>query len=235
MSARELANADEETKAELRRVEATEGVQKHFQKFNWSAEPGMHVRLDPNKAALMHMIREEIYKGLPDWSDPIPTPDDWIEGNPHKNNKASASGDLWKVLRAWGSKKMHYFTRLKHDLAGNEDKYLFLKCFPDTNPASGGLQGCQPLNEENRRNLFAAYRMRGPMDLVKHILTLHEGEVRQVGEEQWTPFPASGELLHPNFWSYQFMTQDGAPLKRHASYMNARTIGNTFLADRISF
>ena len=54
--------------------------------------------------------------------------------------------------------------------------------------------------------------MTGPLDWIKHVYTLHDGEVRQVGEERWAPFPASGGMLAKAcFWQYQFMKKDGAP------------------------
>ena len=56
-------------------------------------------------------------------------------------------------------------------------------------PASGGRR---PLSHENRQNQVEAYQMKGPMGTTKHIYTLHDAEVRQVGEERWAPFPASG-------------------------------------------
>ena len=67
-----------------------------------------------------------------------------------------------------------------------------LKCVPDTNPALGGLQ---VLSHVNRENLAKQYKMKDNMDLVKHIVNLHDGEVRQVGEERWEEFPASGRML----------------------------------------
>ena len=52
---------------------------------------------------------------------------------------------------------------------------------------------------------MVTFKMKSPMDMIKHILTLHDGEVRRVGEEQWVPFPASGgEIAKACFWQYQF-------------------------------
>ena len=43
------------------------------------------------------------------------------------------------------------------------------------------------------------------MDFIKHIYTLHDGEVRRVGEDRWDPFTASGgKIAKACFWQYQF-------------------------------
>ena len=85
-----------------------------------------------------------------------------------------------------------------------------LKCVPDTNPALGGLQ---VLSHVNRENLAKQYKMKDNMDLVKHIVNLHDGEVRQVGEESWVEFPACGgdDIFKACFWHYQAVMEDGAP------------------------
>ena len=42
------------------------------------------------------------------------------------------------------------------------------------------------------------------MNYIKHILTLHDGEVRLVGEDRWDPYPASGgDIAKACFWPYQ--------------------------------
>ena len=47
--------------------------------------------------------------------------------------------------------------------------------------------------------------------MLKHILTLHDGEVRLVGHEWWSPFPEMCNVYQACFWQYQLVSQDCAP------------------------
>ena len=67
----------------------------------------------------------------------------------------------------------------------------------------------------NKRNLFQKYNIISDWALVKHIVNMHDGELRQVGEEAWEIFPAPGgnltHILKPVFWHHQTIQEDGAP------------------------
>ena len=84
---------------------------------------------------------------------------------------------------------MHYFTKLRPILDHGPPVQKLLRCFPDLSPASGGQQ---PLSQANQARLVETFKMKSEMDYIKHILTLHDGEVRLVGEDRWDPYPASG-------------------------------------------
>ena len=49
--------------------------------------------------------------------------------------------------------------------------------------------------------------LRNNKDFVKHLLNLHDGESRIVIDKGFTdPLPPSTDILHPNFWNYQFVS-----------------------------
>ena len=67
------------------------------------------------------------------------------------------------------------------------------------------------MSAENLNRLARQLDVHTPYDLIKHICTLHDGEVRVVGEERWLPFPAYGEIHKACYWHFQTMSKDGAP------------------------
>ena len=67
------------------------------------------------------------------------------------------------------------------------------------------------MSAENMNRLARQLGVHTPYDLIKHICTLHDGEVRVVGEEHWLPFPAYGEIHKACYWHFQTMSKDGAP------------------------
>ena len=207
MTPTEVADADEDAKSQLRAVRARDAPQLHWDQFQWHAAPGADVQVDPNLAASAR-TRAAIYEQLPALADPVPDPPDWVSGIPHYSSNASASGEPWPVLRSMHSRKMHYLVKLTKAITEdyNVNQIPLLRCFPDTNPDRGFAR---PLSVFNLNNLRTAYNLKTPMDLVKHIFTLHDGEVRTCGEERWAAFPASGgPPVQACFWSYQFMKKD---------------------------
>ena len=198
MTQGDVVRLDEAQKKELREVRATEGRQQHFSRFKWDAAPGAMPAGERDSEA---KNKANVYEQLPALADPIPEPDDWIRGIPHHSSNPSASGENWSVLRSMHSRKMHYFAKLRTVLEPRPPVQKLLRCFPDLSPASGGQQ---PLSEENKDRLIAAFGMKSEMDYIKHILTLHDGEVRLVGEDRWDPYPASGgDIAKACFWPYQ--------------------------------
>ena len=147
--------------------------------------------------------RATVYAGLPAFADPIPSAEEFISGITHKNSNPVNRGQMWDVLRAMHSRKMHYFPRLKDDMS--DQALRFNLAFPDLSPDSGGTQ---PLGEDGWQRLYEAFKLSRPADYVKHILTLHDGEVRMVGSGDWELLPASGGTFRRAcFWHYQFASK----------------------------
>ena len=212
MTPKDIANLPEETKADLRLVDATEPPQEHFKDFKWHAAPGAEVNIHRN---LGHQarVRAELFENVPDWCDAIPTAREWISGIPHWNSNPAAAGKKWDPIRARQSRKFYYFEELKQVWEAAPDDMPLLQCFPDTNPANGG--GLQPLSHVNKTNLRRRFNIENDFELMKHIANLHDGELRMVGEETWEMLPAPGgnheDLFKYVFWHHQTVMQDGAP------------------------
>ena len=74
----------------------------------------------------------------------------------------------------------------------------------------------EALSEESWQALKRQFNLGSKAELVKHILTKHDGEARLVGDDDgWIPFPVSDGGFHPGvktsirqavFWHYQFAT-----------------------------
>ena len=206
MTSSDVQALGEEQKEELRQIKARQGVQPHFSDFKWDAASGASLLQDWLRAVNDAQARANIYTQLPSLADPIPSPEEFISGIPHKSSNPSASGELWPVLRAMHSRKMHYLTRLAQKVDEGPKKKL-ATCWPDTSPASGGL-AMYPLSVENQRNMGESWKIKKNSDYLKHLLALHDGEVRRVGWTMSTPFAASGgNLQKACFWQYQFCNQ----------------------------
>ena len=104
--------------------------------------------------------------------------------------------------------------------------FVFASAFPDTSPASGGNER---LDEEGWRDIawVVGDRKTGemkPIELIKALLNLHDGEVRLVGEARWEPLDrASGgediDVLRHELWHYQTMRK---AVTREALYHRQR-------------
>ena len=142
-----------------------------------------------------------LYDELPGLADPIPSPDEFVTGIPHKSD--SAREPRWDFVRAMHSRKIYYLLkRLKPNIEANKSA-KFVQAFPDLSPASGGTL---PLGKENQDRLREQLGCNSWADYLKHILTLHDGEVRLVGNGGWEVFPVSGGMLRKQcFWHYQYM------------------------------
>ena len=211
MTPKDIANLPEETKEELRSIPATDLPQEHFRDFKWDAAPGAEVNIHPNRARQAR-VKADLYENVPDWCDPIPTASEWISGIPHWSENSQVRGQKWDPIRARHSRKFYYLSKLEQIWEAAPDDMPLTQCFPDSNPAAGGLQ---PLSHVNKRNLFHKYNIINDFALVKHIANMHDGELRQVGEEVWDIFPAPGgnptHILKPVFWHHQTIQEDGAP------------------------
>ena len=81
---------------------------------------------------------------------------------------------------------------------GREGRGLvFTKAFPDTRDSGGMLA----LTEADWGKLFLEFGVETQAGLVKHLLSLHDGEVRFVGDPRWVDvrsLPASGGFVSPS-------------------------------------
>ena len=152
----------------------------------------------------------------------MPTLREFLYGMSHKNDGSGKNftrsqwqewqafrEERWHPVKAIGSFKIHYLKkRIEPNLdqnLGRRWKYKFEDMWPDTNPASSGEQN--PLSPEGKATLFRQMGLRNNKDFVKHLLNLHEGESRIVIDKGFTdPLPPSTDILHPNFWNYQFVS-----------------------------
>ena len=71
MTYKDVMNISEESKEELRQVQATDAPQSHFQVFKWDAAAGAMVEVDASRAAKSR-TRADVFEQLPSLADPIP-------------------------------------------------------------------------------------------------------------------------------------------------------------------
>ena len=137
---------------------------------------------------------------------------------PHFNPKGAT--DLFDVVRAIHTKKMHYLNKVQEsmkDATHKSELLKFMTCYPDTSPASGGYTRLNPKGWDWLRVLGLS----DWPDFVKHIVAQHAGEARMVGDCWWedlvemTPqWDKDGirvsdglEIARkPCFWHHQLMT-----------------------------
>ena len=93
MTPKDIANLPEETKADLRLVDATEPPQEHFKDFKWHAAPGAEVNIHRN-IGHQGRVRAELHQNVPDWCDAIPTAREWISGIPHWSDNEAQRGKM---------------------------------------------------------------------------------------------------------------------------------------------
>ena len=201
LSPADIENLGDDEKEALRQIQATEPVQQKFSDFKWLAASGAMLQTRQQRKSTAS-IRAEIYEELPSMCDPIPEWHEIIKGIGHYSNNVSASGEKWPMLRAMHSRKMHYWNKLKNRLEKYSDRIPFAKSWPDTSPASGGIN---PLSKDNVEGLSREFGIKTSAEFVKHLLTLHDGEVRLVGESHWVSSPVDISVLRKAcFWQYQF-------------------------------
>jgi hypothetical protein len=148
----------------------------------------------------------DVKKCLLGYADPIPRQQDFINGIDHKNNNPRNSGQMWDVVRALHSRKMHYWSKLIKVIEQTPD-LKFCEAHPHLSPASGGTQR---MGDRTWQSLKKEMGLQSKADYVKHMLTMHDGEVRLVGAEDFyialEEFAPGESLYHPCFWNYQFAT-----------------------------
>ena len=122
------------------------------------------------------------------------------------------------MVRAIASTKMHYLPQItqtieEHRASGGSERWKLADAFPNLSPPSCGMEA---LSEESWQALKQQFDLGSKADLVKHILTMHDGEARLVGDDEvWFLFPVSDGSMFLGvstyirkacFWHYQFQT-----------------------------
>ena len=139
--------------------------------------------------------------GLDRYCEPIPDAQAFLTGIPHKNDEPKKKGQLWDVVRALASKKVHYRAQLKDAVWGGlgaASGAPFCEAYPDAVLGDGW--------NALTREALEATKIVNDDDYVKHILHKHDGEVRHWGARWWTQVPDDyvWVLTNVKFWHYQF-------------------------------
>ena len=138
----------------------------------------------------------------------MPEAHEFVTGMPHKCNKIEEKGRPWPVYKAIHSRKMHYLNQIQSYLPGGvEDNAAWYlgTLWPDT--WEKNARGGKPLSQENLEKL-KQYGLvtNNNKDLLKAILTLHDGEAKVVRHLGWEPVPDGVDVHDPGFWHYQYVT-----------------------------
>ena len=228
-------------------VRRKDPVQQHFnhsQPWNewneWQVEPE-HPQPRADGTA-----RAKLFVDLVGHANPCPRPEEWFWGIHHKNVLQDAQ-PKWEPVRAIQSNKQVCLDQLVEEMTAAigatelggrlvrdrdgqaTSAWVFMEAFPDTSPKGSG--GVRPLRDADWHLLWDAFRVRTEADFVKHLLNMHDGEVRFVGEPTWSEVPctiACGpnprwgtcSLFHSRFWHPQTMKTDSARqwcLKHHGA------------------
>ena len=143
--------------------------------------------------------------GLNWYLDRIPSCYEFLQGIPHKNDRDEYAGQVWNVVRALGSRKMHYLGKLQEDLWPDGKPWPAEVPFNDAYPDAvfdHGHHALQPWAFEVTKKWCKAT---SDYDYVKHILNKHDGEVRHWGRLEWHPLPGDVDFTDLRFWHYQFV------------------------------
>ena len=122
-------------------------------------------------------------EALDSYCDPIPPAEAFLSGIAHWNDRRDKAWELWDVVRALASKKVHYRARL-HDAvwgglgAASGAPAPFCEAYPDAVLGDGWTALTPDAFEAAKRHVNIA----DDAEYVKHILHKHDGEVRHWGE-----------------------------------------------------
>ena len=154
--------------------------------------------------------RAELLLDLHRYANPCPTSSDWYFGISHNNLLPENSGTLWDVVRAIASRKQFSFKELQ-DLCewpvskrggGAGRALVFTEAYPDTR-ATGGVRS---LTEAGWNGLYEDLGIQSEEECVRHLLNLHDGEVRFVGPPWWAEMGPRDRVYHCRYWHAQTMS-----------------------------
>ena len=232
LSDKQVAGLPDAKKAELRQVVKKFAKQKHIcdQRESWQQNPFAASGAIMPQCDEKHAWDMEIL--LDSYCDPIPDAQAFLTGIPHKNDKPSKAGQLWDVVRALASKKVHYWAQLKDAVwglgAASGAPAPFCEAYPDAVLGDGWTALTREALEATKYHAGIA----DDNDYVKHILHKHDGEVRHWGARWWTEVPDADveSLFNVKFWHYQFAKTPDA--RRFLFWHQVhQTVGNLPLAD----
>ena len=139
--------------------------------------------------ALRAECRAEFLAEIPGLANLIPQASQFVIGIPHHND-GQDKALLWDVVRSIASTKMQYLRHITEPLAAEPlaglERWKFADAFPNLSLPSCGLEA---FTEESWLRFQKEFGLRSKADLVKHILTKHDGEARLVGyDDCWFLF-----------------------------------------------
>ena len=184
LSERQVAGLSDAKKAELRQVVRKDEKQQHIcdQRESWQQNPfaasGANMPQRDEKHA------RDMETELDRYCEPIPERQDFLTGVRHKNDDPEKEGQLWDVVRALASKKVHYKARLNDAVwgglgAASGAPAPFCEAYPDAVLGDGWTALTPEALEATKHHLGIA----DDAEYVKHILHKHDGEVRHWGKE----------------------------------------------------
>ena len=133
----------------------------------------------------------------------MPRECDFRTGIAHLNDQPDQQGELFSVVRAFATHKMHYLGLLRTLLSGLSlrDKKFFCQAFPVLRSASGGNRVEYAAPEHPVwAELRDTYEVTDVPRFLKHLFSNHKGEARLIGETSWNRL--EGDVRDPQFWSF---------------------------------
>ena len=231
-------SAEEQEKVQARATQVHRQV--HFRDFgHWPEDPHLWLCSTRLMTARRGRISELIHT-LKCNCSPVPPPKGFIDGIPHRNDKADYRGKLWPVVKAFASAKVHFLGLLQKRFEGVSfdsnpalatKNRFFCKAFPNLQPASGGGQRVEflPRGHPMWETLADKWDVRTIPDFLKHLFNKHDGEARLIQEGVWENLDES-IVRNPVFWSSQFARTDES--ERWLSYELSRRRHDQWLTMR---
>ena len=133
---------------------------------------------------------DRLARWLDELADPIPNAEELLQGIGHKDDAPEHRDELWELLRALGSRKVHYLPELMRDFlgaSGAKGPSAFSHAFPD----AVFSDGWRARTDQEFQEAVARLPGDGTKECAKHELARHDGEVQYWGTAgNWRPFPA---------------------------------------------
>ena len=181
--------------------------------------------------------RHDLYEQLHLYAEPLPSPWRVVRGIKHKSRDRPEP--LLEPVQAWHTRKIHYQKAIEIEMERNKpyEDFPFTKRWPNLQFLDAWP--VRELDAEAKTWYASNFGIDPDMkNYVKHMLNMHDGEVRLLGDHYWTalpagwadwedtsPTPATGgrqiTIYHPNPWHYQYMRNPETRVyfaKRSGSY-----------------